>query len=69
MDNKKLKQIGDWLIDKDIITDYDIEDNGKDFEWVNFQLLIGNKTLAIEFNKEFGYIMSITTEDTLDMLD
>lgn len=67
MDNKKLQQIGNWLVDKDIITDYDIEDNGKDFEWVNFQLMIGNKTLAIQFHKEFGYIMSITTEDILDL--
>lgn len=68
--DKKLEQIGNWLIDKDIITDYLYGTNDLESEWIDLCLYISkNEILKITFDKITGGIMAIAKEEKLDLTE
>ena len=70
MNNKKLEQIGNWLISKHLILEYLYGTNDLESEWVDLCLYISkNEILKITFDKITGGIMTIAKEDILDLTE
>lgn len=72
MNEKQLNKIGQFLLDHNLINDYDYYTPSDKHEWFTFTLILDNPnldTIEIDFNKEFGYIMNIRHTSELELLD
>ena len=72
MDKKKIEKIGDLFVKMRLIDDFEIEDLGKEYSWIKVLFYLNTKeiqNLSITFNKEYGNIMNISFEESIDLLE
>lgn len=69
MNRTNIEKIGEFLAKVRLIDDYETEDLGIDYEWIKVVFYLNTKeiqSLSITFNKEYGYIMNMSFEETID---
>ena len=72
MNEKDIKKIVRLLLRAKLIDDFEIEDLGTDYQWIKVVFYLNTneiQSLSITFNKEYGYIMNISFEETIDLLE
>ena len=72
MNEKDIKKIVRLLLRAKLIDDFEIEDLGTDYQWIKVVFYLNTneiQNLSITFNKEYGYIMNMSFEETIDLLE
>ena len=72
MNEKDIKKIGRLLLKARLIDDFEIEDLGTDYQWIKVLFYLNTneiQNLSITFNKEYGYIMNMSFEESIDLLE
>ena len=72
MNEKDIKKIGKLLLKARLIDDFEIEDLGTDYQWIKVLFYLNTneiQSLSITFNKEYGYIMNMSFEESIDLLE
>lgn len=72
MNKKNIEKIGELLLKVRLIDDFEIEDLGTDYKWIKVIFYLNTneiQSLSITFNKEYGYIMNMSFEESLDLLE
>ena len=72
MNEKNIEKIGNLLLRARLIDDFEIEDLGIDYQWIKVLLYLNTneiQSLSITFNKEYGYIMNMSFEESIDLLE
>ena len=72
MNKKMIRKIGYLLLKANLIDDFEIEGLGADYQWIRIVLYLNTneiQSLSITFNKDYGYIMNMSFEETIDFLE
>lgn len=72
MNEKNIEKIGKLLLKAKLIDDFEIEDLGTDYQWIKVLFYLNTneiQNLNITFNKEYGYIMNMSFEESVDLLE
>ena len=72
MNEKNIEKIGKLLLKAKLIDDFEIEDLGIDYQWIKVLFYLNTneiQSLSITFNKEYGYIMNMSFEESVDLLE
>ena len=72
MNEKMIEKMGNLLLKAELIGDFDIVNLGLDYQWIKIVLYLNTneiQSLSITFNKDYGYIMNMSFEETIDFLE
>ena len=72
MNEKNIVKIGKLLLKAKLIDDFEIENLGIDYQWIKVLFHLNTneiQNLSITFNKEYGYIMNMSFEENIDLLE
>ena len=72
MNEKNIEKIGKLLLKAKLIDDFEIEDLGTNYQWIKIIFYLNTneiQSLSITFNKEYGYVMNMSFEESIDLLE